>query len=36
MLKNSIMITQRRKNGRRSYDVVSLLHIERIERISEA
>jgi hypothetical protein len=33
MLKNSILITRRRKGGNRSYDVVSLMNIERIERI---
>jgi hypothetical protein len=33
MLKNSILVTRRRKSGNHSYDVVSLGNIERIERI---
>jgi len=35
MLKNSILVMRRRKGGKRSYNVVSLLNIERIERIGD-
>lgn len=35
MLKNSILVTRRRKNGKHSYDVVSLYNIERIERLPD-
>ena len=35
MLRNSILVMRRRKQGNRSYNVVSLLNIERIERIGD-
>ena len=36
MLKNAVLIMRRRRDVRRSYNVVSLFNIERIERLADA
>jgi hypothetical protein len=35
MFKRSILITRRRKSGQGGYNVVSLMNIERLERLDE-
>ena len=35
MLTNAILVTRRRKDRKRSYNVISLANVERIERLGD-